>query len=46
MTISETRWGQALTAAYFPKENIIPFGRVSIARPSWFDLEPDTNFGP
>ncbi|KAJ5602901.1 hypothetical protein N7537_005857 [Penicillium hordei] len=28
MTISETRWGQGLTAAYFPKENVIPFSRI------------------
>lgn len=34
MTTSETRWGQGLTAAYLPKENIIPFSKVRIARPN------------
>lgn len=44
MVILETRWGQGLSAAYFPKENVIPFSRVRIARPTLCELEPDTNF--
>lgn len=44
MVISETRWGQGLSAAYFPKENVIPFSKVCITGPTLFELEPDSNF--
>ena len=46
MFISETRWGQGLSAGYLPKVNIIPFSMVRIARLTLFQLEPDANFGP
>lgn len=45
MVIPETRWGQGLNAAYLPKENIIPFSRVRIARLALFEPE-DANFDP
>ncbi|KAJ9483184.1 hypothetical protein VN97_g10230 [Penicillium thymicola] len=28
IAVAQTRWGQGLTAAYLPKENIIPFSKV------------------
>jgi hypothetical protein len=31
----ETRWGQGLTAAYFPKENVITFSKVGVTVYQW-----------
>ncbi|KAJ5417052.1 uncharacterized protein N7487_000602 [Penicillium crustosum] len=28
IAVAQTRWGQGLSAAYFPKENVIPFSRI------------------
>ncbi|KAJ5406244.1 hypothetical protein N7465_007528 [Penicillium sp. CMV-2018d] len=28
IAVAQTRWGQGLSAAHFPKENIIPFSRI------------------
>ncbi|KAJ5804205.1 uncharacterized protein N7518_000508 [Penicillium psychrosexuale] len=31
IAVAQTRWGQGLSAAYFPKENVIPFSRIQYA---------------
>ncbi|KAJ5836645.1 hypothetical protein N7447_002671 [Penicillium robsamsonii] len=31
IAVAQTRWGQGLSAAYFPKENIIPFSKIQYA---------------
>ncbi|CAG8899712.1 unnamed protein product [Penicillium egyptiacum] len=31
VAVAQTRWGQGLSAAYFPKENVIPFSRIQYA---------------
>ncbi|KAJ5229763.1 hypothetical protein N7489_010471 [Penicillium chrysogenum] len=31
IAVAQTRWGQGLSAAYFPKENVIPFSKIQYA---------------